>query len=34
MSGKYPRLKTLESRKQLTVAESGLNRAHLLRDCG
>jgi hypothetical protein len=32
MSGKHPRLKTLESRKQLLIAESGLNRAHLLHE--
>jgi hypothetical protein len=30
MSGKNPRLKALESRKQLLIAESELNRVHLL----
>ena len=32
MSGKNPRLKALESRKQLLIAESELNRAHLLHE--
>ena len=32
MPGKSTRLKTLESRKQLLIAESGLNRAHLLHE--
>ena len=32
MSGKNPRLSPLESRKQLLIAESELNRAELLRD--
>ena len=32
MSGKSTRLKTLESRKQLLISESGLNRAHLLHE--
>jgi hypothetical protein len=32
MSGKNPRLNALESRKQLLVAESELNRAHLLHE--
>ena len=30
MSGKQPRLKALESRKQLLIAESELNRAQLM----
>ena len=30
MSGKHPRLKALESRKQLLIAESELNRAQLM----
>ena len=32
MSGKNPRLSPLESRKQLLIAKSELNRAELLRD--
>jgi hypothetical protein len=32
MSGKNPRMNPLESRKQLLIAESELNRAELLRD--
>ena len=32
MSGKNPRLNPLESRKQLLIAESELNRAHLLHE--
>lgn len=32
MSGKYSHLNPLESRKQLLIAESELNRAELLRD--
>jgi len=32
MSGKNPRLNALASRKQLLVAESELNRAHLLHE--
>lgn len=33
MSGKRPHLSPLESRKQLLIAESELNRAQLLREC-
>jgi hypothetical protein len=32
MSGTNPRMNSLESRKQLLIAESELNRAHLVRD--
>jgi hypothetical protein len=32
MSGKNPRLKPLQSRKQLLLAESELNRAQMIRD--
>jgi hypothetical protein len=32
MSGKYPRMNPLESRKQLLIAESELNRAQLVGD--
>jgi len=32
MSGKYPRMNSLESRKQLLIAESELNRAQLVQE--